>query len=91
MDEVNKTLNDCFSTHNKNFNFYFLNCEFVVEFDNNFRANTKSNYFSNTDIININKYLLYNIDCFKSRGHKFYIINQMTFNIISDMCNMTNE
>ena len=35
--------------------------------------------------------MLYNIDCFKSRKHKFYIINQMTIIIISDSCNMAYE
>ena len=67
----------------------FINCEFVIEFDNNFIANIKTNYFYNTDFININKYLLYDIDCFKSRGYKFYNISQMTNNINSDGCNMT--
>ena len=55
LDEVNKILNDYISTHNKNFDFYFINCEFVIEFDNNFIANIKTNYFYNTDIININR------------------------------------
>ena len=66
-------------------------CEFVIEFDNNFIANIKTNYVYNTDVININEYLLFDIDCFKSRGYKFYNINQMTINIISDRCNMTYE
>ena len=35
--------------------------------------------------------MLYGIDCFKSRGYEFYKNNQMTINIISDRCNMTNE
>ena len=35
--------------------------------------------------------MLYDSDCFKSRGHKFYNINQMTTNTISDRCNMTCE
>ena len=39
----------------------------------------------------MNKYLLYDIDCFKSRGYNFYNINQMTINIINDRCNMTYE
>ena len=39
----------------------------------------------------MNRYFFYNIDCFKSRGHKFYSINQMKNNIISDRCNMTYE
>ena len=91
LDEVNKSLNDYISTHNKNFEFYVFNCEFVIEFDNMLIANIKTNYFYNTDIINIKKYLSYDIDCFKSRGYIFYNINQMTNNIFSDRCNMTYE
>ena len=45
LDEVNKILNDYISTHNKKFDFYFFNCEFVIEFDNNFIANKKTIYF----------------------------------------------
>ena len=91
MDEINKILNDYISTHNKYFNFYFTICEFVLEFDNNFIANTKTNYFYNTDITNINKCLLYDIDFFKSSGYMFHIIKQMTINMISDRCNMSDE
>ena len=91
LDEVNKILNDYISTQNKNSDFNSVNCEFVVEFDNNFIANIKTNCFYKTDIININKYLLFDIDCFKSRGYKFYNINQMTININSDRRNMTYE
>ena len=58
FNEVNKILNDYISTHNKEFDFYFINCEFVIEFDNNFIANIKFNFFSNTDIIIINRCFL---------------------------------
>ena len=91
MDEVNKILYDYISTHNKKFDFYFIPCEFAVEVDNNFLANIKTICFYKTDIIDLNRYLFYDIDCFKSRGYMFHNINQMTFNIISDRCNMTYE
>ena len=91
LDEVSNLINDYISTHNKYFDFYFVNCEFVIEFDNNFIANIKTNCFYNTDIINKNKDLLFDIACFKSRGLKFLNINQMTIKIIRDMCNMTFE
>ena len=89
LDEVNKILNDYYSPHNKKLDFYYINCEFVIEFDNNFIANIKTNSFYNTDIIKINKSLLYDIDCFKSRGYKFFNINQVRININSERCNMT--
>ena len=91
MAEVNKLLNDYFSTQNKKIDFYFINCEFVIEFDNNFIAYIQTSYFYNTYIVNSNRYLLYDIDWFKSIGYKFYKINQRTINIISDRCNMTYE
>ena len=91
MDEANKTLNDYIFTHNKIFDFYFINCEFIKEFDNNFVANIKINFFHSTVIINTKRFLLFDIDCFKSRGHKLCNINQMTVNIISDRCKMTYE
>ena len=34
LNDVNKKLDDYISTHNKNFEFYFINCEFKIEFDN---------------------------------------------------------
>ena len=78
LDEVIKTLNNYISTHNKIFEFYFINCEFVIEIDNKFTANIKNICFCNTDFVNINLYFLYYIECYESRGHKFYNINQMT-------------
>ena len=42
LDEVNKILNYYISTQNKNVDFYFINCEFVIEVDNVFIANTKT-------------------------------------------------
>ena len=55
LDEVNKISNDYISTHNKNFDFYFINCEFVIEFDNNFIGNIEIKFFYNTDNIKINR------------------------------------
>ena len=89
LDDVNKVLNDYISSHNKNFDFYFINCEFVLEFDNNYITNIETTYFFNIDIIDINGYLLYDIDCFKLKGYNFYNINQMTINTIFDRCGMT--
>ena len=91
LDEVNKILNDYISIENKYSDFYFINYDFVIQFDNNFIANINTIYFYNTGFINENRFLLYDIDCLKSRGHKFYNINQMTIIIISYRCNMTYE
>ena len=50
LDDVNKTLNDYISTHNKNFDFDFINCEFVIEFYDNFTPKIETIYFYNKDI-----------------------------------------
>ena len=43
------------------------------------------------DITKLKRYLLYWINLHKSRGHKFYNINQMTIKSTSDKCNMKYE
>ena len=71
FDEVDKILSDYVTTHNKKFYFYLVRCEFVLEFDNIFTTNIQTNYCYNMDdITKIESYLLYWIDCFKSRGYK---------------------
>ena len=42
LDEVNEILNDYISSQNKNYDFCFINCEFVIEFDNNLLAQIKT-------------------------------------------------
>ena len=69
-DEVDKILNDYIATRNKKTDLYFINCEFKIEFDNNFTTIIETNYFNSIDN-NIKSYLLYYIDCFNSRGYKF--------------------
>ena len=91
LDEVDKILNDYITTHKNYLGFYLVNCELVIEFDNNFTENVETSYLYNTDhiIIKIGGFLLYWIDCFKSRGYKLYNNNQIDINTISDRCNMT--
>ena len=69
LDEVDEILGDYGTTRSKKFYFCLVRCEIVLEFDNNFTTNIQTNYCSNMDgITNIESYLLYWIDCFKSRG-----------------------
>ena len=91
LDEVDEILNDYISFHNENSDLYFVNCEFVIEFDNNFTGNVETNYLYNIDdiIIKIKAYLLYWIDCYKSRGFISYNINRINVKTIIDRCNMT--
>ena len=93
LDEVWKFIYDYITINNNKFDFHLVNCECLIEFDNNFTANIETNYLHNIDdiITKIKSSLLYWIDCFKSRGYKIYNINQLTIKTISDRCNMTYE
>ena len=70
---------------------YFINCEFVIEFDNKFTAKIEINYHHNTDSKNLKSYLLYYIGSCGSRSYKFDNINHMIINTISYMCNITYD
>ena len=63
LDKVDKILSDYVTTHKKTC-FYFVRCEFVLEFDNKYIANSETKYCVNMDGFIIKKnYLLYFIDC----------------------------
>ena len=91
LDEVDKIINDYVSTHNKDFDFYFVYCEFKIQFDKNFTANLKTNCEYKMEIGKISQCFLYCIECTESKGYKFHKINQMTITTVSDRCNMKYE
>ena len=91
MDEVDKLLKNCVTTHNEKLDFQLIRCEFVIEFDNNFTANIGTKYFYKIDITKMKRYLFYDVYYFTPRGYKVCNINQITFKTISDRCNMTYE
>ena len=82
---LKKIFNDYITNHNKNFDFYFINCEFQIATDNRL-VNIEINFHHNTDYINLKSYL-----CFytESHGINFFNINNMIINTISCLCNMT--
>ena len=90
-NDIEAILNDYVITHSKKFDFYFINCEFRIEFDDDFTTNIETPYFDNTNITDIKRYLFYEIYSFISIGHKVNYINRMTINSFSDRCNMTYE
>ena len=91
LDEFDKILSDYMSHQNKKFCSYFLNCEFQIEFDNNFTANIEISCHYNTDTNNIKSYLLYYIDSCKSARYNFNNNKYMIIKTINCMCNMTYE
>ena len=88
INKFDKIFNYYITTHNRKFDFYYIDCEFEILFENNYMANIEINYHYNTDFINIKSYLLFYIDSCKSGGYVFNNINHMIINTISCMCNM---
>ena len=76
---------------NKNYDLYFINCRFELEFDNSFEVNEETIYIYNIDSENINLIFLYAIKSYESMGYIFCNINQMTTDILIDKCNITYE
>ena len=89
LNDIDKILYDYITIHNKKFDFYFINCVFEKQFDNNFTATIEINTHYNSDYINIKSYLSFYIDSCEPGGFKFSNINHMIINTISCMCNMS--
>ena len=94
FDELDKILEEYISSHNKKIVFYLISCELIIEFDNNFTENIKTDSYYNTDVIKIKREILYNIYRFLPKIIKdchAYNIKQANLKTISDRCNMTHE
>ena len=50
INEFDKIFNNYFISHNKKFDFYYINCEFEIETDN-YLTNIEVNFHHNTDYI----------------------------------------
>ena len=84
-------MNIYITIYNEDYDIYFINCRFILEFDNNFTRNIETNYIHNEESGKIIIRLRYSINCYESMGYKFYKNNQMTINLINDRCNMTYD
>ena len=89
IGEFDKIFNYYINTHNKKFDFYYIDCEFGILFETNCKANIEINYLYNTDFIDIRSYLLFYINSCEIIGYKFNKINHMIIKTISCRCNMS--
>ena len=88
--DVIKILNDYIEVHNKKFNIYFVKCLFDISFDDDIHE-LETTFVHKKEIYKLNIQVLFFIDMMKSKGKIFNNITQMTINIHSDKCNMTDE
>ena len=91
FDKVDEILNNYISIYNKDYDIYFINCKFKIEFDISFTTNIETNYIHNKESEKINIILKYFINCHKSTGYKFHKINEMTIFISNNRCYMTYD
>ena len=85
IDNFEKLFNNYITNHNKKFDFYYINCEFEIEFDDHI-SNIEINFHYNTDYINLKRYLYFYTE---SHNIKNFKINRMIINSISCLCNMS--
>ena len=74
--DIDKIYNDYISNHNKKFDGYFVKCDFKLAF-NKISSHIKTDYETNTTLFELKKCVLYSIECFIERGHKFSRIIEM--------------
>ena len=86
INNFDKIFNDYIINHNKKFDFYYINCEFIIETNNNRILNIEINFHHNTDYINLKCLLFFYTE---SHNIKNFKINKMIINTISCLCNMT--
>ena len=90
LDNIDKILNNHIEIHNKKFNIYFIRCFFIISFDDG-KYELDTIFVYNEESYKIIIQLLFFINMIKAEGKSFYNISQMTININSDKCNMTDE
>ena len=92
LDEIDKILKDCVTSHNKKFDIYAIKCEFYLVFDNNFKIHKETNDFPNKDdITKIKSHLLYWIEYYKLQGYGLCNINEMIIKTVTDKYYMTRK
>ena len=85
--KIHEIFIDFITQYNEKFDLYLVKCEFEVEFIN-FTDFIKTEYFFNTSIINMKKYLIFYFYHVISRGRKFSHISKMKIKTISDFSYM---
>ena len=87
--EVDKILSDYVERNNRKFDLYLVYCEYKLELNKKFNPHIKREYSYSTSIISMKKYLLYCIEYFRSRGYKFFKIDDINIQTISERQDMT--
>ena len=71
FDKVDETLKNYITIYNKDYDIYFINFRFKLEFDNNYAKKIQTNCFHINNVENNDITLKYFINCYESVGYKF--------------------
>ena len=87
LNEIEKILNDYITRYKKEFHVSFINWEFYIDFDKNFKIHIESFYcISVDDLTKIKSFLLFWIEYYKLQGRGY---KEMIFKTIGDKCQVT--
>ena len=88
---IDKISKENIANHNKKYNRFLIKCDFELFFKNDFSKpiHTETDFYGNTNPINLERYLLYHIDDFIEKGHIFSHIDEMNTTTVNDEMYMT--
>ena len=90
LNDIDKIINNYVTSYNKNFDIYFIKCDFYLLFNNDFGKHIKTNHAHiKNDLTKIKTELLYWIEHLKFQGYSFCHINEMIIKSITDKHWMT--
>ena len=89
IDEIDNFFYKYINIHIQKFIFYYIDCQFEIQFKDNVFAKREINQHFNTDYINIKNYSLFYIDSCEYGNFIFDNIINMKIITISCRCNMT--
>ena len=89
IDDIDHIFEKYVNIQNQKFVFFYINCQFVIQFKNDIFATIQINNHLNTDYINIKSYLIFYIDSCKYGDFVFDNIFNMEINMFICRCNMT--
>ena len=83
---IDKISSEYIANHNKKYHLFLINCDFKKIFNNDFSKpiHTETDFYGNTNPINLKRYLLYHIDDFMEKGHIFSHSDEMNITTVID-------
>ena len=88
-----KISNEYIANHNKKYRLFLIKCDFKLIFNNDFSKpnHIETNFHHNTNLINLKRYLVYQIDKFIEKEHLFSYIDEMNITTVKDKIYMAYD